>query len=349
MAGENHLTYFKVENFKRFKSLEVKDVGQFNLVLGDNNVGKTSFLEALLFDVDDKTHLNNLTISFRNRNISNSYQEGLLAQYARRELYISELAKQRYELSFFYQTQSDVEQGVIKVLGYRFNNRRIELRTLAKIRSGNDTGASTFAVNDRFTSNLPEKFKCPLIPLSAGYGVDLVDNYSDFIQEDKILKKKIIESMKILVPSFEDFEMNHTLYRTPIVVFYQNTTNAAIPLGALGEGSIKLFRILVDVVYFSKQRLMIDEIDTGIHYSRMKDFWKTILVAARENDVQLFATTHNLECIRYFKEALEELSDLQSKARTITLVEHLQTKEILVHTNHFDVLESELALGNDLR
>ena len=48
-----HLSYFKVENFKRFDSLEVNDIGQFNLIVGDNNVGKTSLLEALLFDDDN--------------------------------------------------------------------------------------------------------------------------------------------------------------------------------------------------------------------------------------------------------------------------------------------------------
>ena len=48
-----HLSYFKVENFKRFDNLEVKDIGQFNFIVGDNNVGKTSLLEALLFDDED--------------------------------------------------------------------------------------------------------------------------------------------------------------------------------------------------------------------------------------------------------------------------------------------------------
>ena len=48
----SHLTYFKVENFKKFDSLEVNDIGQFNLIVGDNNVGKTCLLEALLFDED---------------------------------------------------------------------------------------------------------------------------------------------------------------------------------------------------------------------------------------------------------------------------------------------------------
>ena len=45
--SKEHLTYFKVENFKRCDSLELTDIGQFNLIVGDNNVGKTSLLESL--------------------------------------------------------------------------------------------------------------------------------------------------------------------------------------------------------------------------------------------------------------------------------------------------------------
>ncbi len=63
--NEKHLTYFKVENFKSF---EMNNIGQFNLLLGDNNVGKTSVLEALLFDEENIldnyiTHLRNILYS----------------------------------------------------------------------------------------------------------------------------------------------------------------------------------------------------------------------------------------------------------------------------------------------
>ncbi|MBL7827699.1 MAG: AAA family ATPase, partial [Saprospiraceae bacterium] len=42
-----HLTSFRVENFKKFDALELTDIGQFNLFVGDNNVGKTSLLESI--------------------------------------------------------------------------------------------------------------------------------------------------------------------------------------------------------------------------------------------------------------------------------------------------------------
>lgn len=41
-----HHNYLRARNFKRFKDLEVKDMGLFNLTVGDNNVWKTSLLEA---------------------------------------------------------------------------------------------------------------------------------------------------------------------------------------------------------------------------------------------------------------------------------------------------------------
>ena len=96
---------------------------------------------------------------------------------------------------------------------------------------------------------------------------------------------------------------------------------------------------------------MIDEVDTGVHYSRMKSFWAIILKVAEANDVQLFVTTHNKECIKYFFEALfsDELAHLQDEARTITLVENAKTKDVEALTSEFFQLEHALEVGNEIR
>jgi AAA15 family ATPase/GTPase len=65
---------------------------------------------------------------------------------------------------------------------------------------------------------------------------------------------------------------------------------------------------------------MIDEIDTGVHYSRLKDFFKSLLLVAKEQGKQIFATTHSKECIEYFKEALKEL-EYESDGRIIRLAD----------------------------
>jgi len=50
MTTKEHLKDFRVKNFKRFKDFELNDIGDFNIIVGDNNVGKSTLLEALLFD-----------------------------------------------------------------------------------------------------------------------------------------------------------------------------------------------------------------------------------------------------------------------------------------------------------
>ena len=56
--------------------------------------------------------------------------------------------------------------------------------------------------------------------------------------------------------------------------------------------------------------LLIDEIDTGLHYSRLADMWKMVITAAKNLDVQVFATTHSLDCIRALDEAVRFNADL---------------------------------------
>lgn len=43
--------------------------------------------------------------------------------------------------------------------------------------------------------------------------------------------------------------------------------------------------------------LLIDEIDTGLHYTVMSKMWNLIYSAAKRFDVQVFATTHSYDCV----------------------------------------------------
>ena len=42
--------------------------------------------------------------------------------------------------------------------------------------------------------------------------------------------------------------------------------------------------------------LLVDEIDTGLHYSIMGDMWRMVGKLAATLDVQVFATTHSRDC-----------------------------------------------------
>jgi hypothetical protein len=79
-----------------------------------------------------------------------------------------------------------------------------------------------------------------------------------------------------------------------------------VPLPFMGEGIRRLLSIVLAIANAPGGVVLIDEIENGLHYSVMKDVWKAIALAARQMDVQVFATTHSWECVLHAHEGFSE-------------------------------------------
>ena len=69
--------------------------------------------------------------------------------------------------------------------------------------------------------------------------------------------------------------------------------DALVPLAVCGEGIVRLFSIIVELIASRNGVLLVDEIDNGLHYSVMPKLWKLLGALVKNHDVQIFATTHN--------------------------------------------------------
>lgn len=69
-----------------------------------------------------------------------------------------------------------------------------------------------------------------------------------------------------------------------------------IPIGSMGDGIWRLLGLALATVSAQGGVLLVDEIDSGLHYSTMSDMWKIIWQTATKLDVQVFATTHSSDC-----------------------------------------------------
>jgi hypothetical protein len=69
-----------------------------------------------------------------------------------------------------------------------------------------------------------------------------------------------------------------------------------IPIGTMGDGIWRLLGVALALVTTRGGVLLVDEIDTGLHYSVLVDMWRLVLETARSLDVQVFATTHSRDC-----------------------------------------------------
>ncbi len=330
-----HLTYFKVENFKRFESFEMKDLGQFNLIVGDNNVGKTSVLEALLVDRIARVCINSFAtvVNTRQLNVNPRYSDLIFFANG------SQFNEKNISIKFFL---NDVKDSSVDIIferdnyKFRFNGGMVKNGDNFLDQSLNlEVGLSTF-------------YKIPYIPFGRGYEIKTPEFYK-LLQGSKQLKKNFIEALKLMVPTISNIEPD-ALERDSLI-YHQDHLDYALPLELFGDGTLKLFRILAEIIIHKGGRLMIDEIETGVHYSRMKQFLEVVIRSANENNVQLFLTTHNKECIQSFVEAFSEpeLNGLTTKARNITLVENKDSKQVTAHVYSFEQLEHAIHVGNEIR
>jgi len=342
------LSYFKVENFKRFDSLEVKDIGQFNLVVGDNNVGKTSLLEALLFDDENFTSfLMNLKFFLSVRKLNNLNNDASLI-----DLFSKNPKKPiRYKFQFINNTLSElvVNLKLKSSLNYE------ELDKIAmKLKLYQDQYLVEFSLNNKndfiFFSesnliNVRNNSYFPYIAFTTIYDNDIVEFFSKLAFSSNWLEN-FKQNLKDFIPTLTSIEVTNAISKTPIIVLREFGIDLARPLSEYGDGVIKLFRYLLELDLCENNRLMIDEIDTGIHYSRMKEFFKKVLQAAKNKNVQIFATTHSKECLVYFTKALEELG-YQDNGRVIKIAD---TKSgIKAYTSRFAEFENSLFNDSEIR
>jgi ABC-type transport system involved in cytochrome c biogenesis ATPase subunit len=78
-----------------------------------------------------------------------------------------------------------------------------------------------------------------------------------------------------------------------------------LPIGYLSAGISRFIAMLSAVLIRGKGVVLIDEIENGISYKIFEPLWKYLLKFAVDNDTQIFASTHSLECVRALLPAME--------------------------------------------
>ena len=86
-----------------------------------------------------------------------------------------------------------------------------------------------------------------------------------------------------------------------------------VPIGSYGDGMRRLLALSLSLVQAAEGFLLIDEIDTGLHWTVMEEMWNLVIEAAISSSIQVFATTHSLDCINGLATLLKKRQDLEDK------------------------------------
>jgi len=363
---KNHLTYFKVENFKKFDSLEVNDIGQFNLIVGDNNVGKTCLLEALLFDENPQQLLDNFYLALTKRGLKFQIEEitRKVGNSSSTELiypktnYFKEFIFGKFDeyvgfylndkkYSIFITKPQDLNDFSNMNAGVKFNllslNSSIPLSDLKNqlIQIYDDKSEGEFEIYWIYQYN-ENILNFPLISFND---TPLEEDSRSIYENLKTKREKqiLIDVLKVVNQNIVDIELRENfedLKSVFLISFYDK--DEFVALNFLGDGFKRIFYIVLKALSLKGKRILIDEIEIGIHHTKMKDFWVNIMKVCKELDVQLFATTHSSECIEDYVKAAKEVGD--EDIRLIRLQENKDKsiKAICYPFNEFeDIAESK--------
>lgn len=312
-----------IKNFRGIKELSIDKLGKINLILGNNNCGKTSVLDALfLFSGATNPRLSVLINWLR------SY---------------GKISDEMFRLNFYGMNPSEeivfsgkYNNGKKRNLSISYNEENSE--TISEENAGNQEKhyylnlkadisgkiyktsmtypgktRSEATINSLKDEEYEEELKSVYISSSDPYDNN-VKLFSDLLLDKQ--EKALLESLREIEPNLKDIIVaNGKLYADV-------SLDKRIPIQVLGDGIRKIISILINI-YQARNGgiLLVDEIDNGLHYKSMPTLWKSILAMARKYDVQIFATTHNIDSIRALNNTLGEsdYADIQQQTHIYTL------------------------------
>jgi AAA15 family ATPase/GTPase len=348
-----HISRVEAKNFKHFDHIEVKDIGQFNLIVGDNNVGKTSLLELLTVEESYLETLrnwykcmNNRGLDFEISYVSKKYSKGSEQFYKKvpKESWLLKIMRfgQTLELHFGINKGTDLQNQTNNY------NHEFDLKDQRGISVVNgETNEALLAFDDKICDE-DNHFPLNWVGIHPKSDSQLDSDFVSLTKGNDILERKFAENLAALLPNISGFKsLSYSENRTLGIVLAPGTD--AQPLSVFGSGTTRLMEILIALHKAKDCRLFIDEIDTGIHHSRRPEFLKTILKIAEELKVQLFMTTHNMECEEAFLSVLNDDKKESEKFRAISLYRNAQTGQIMNSVRDFGGFAYSLKSGHDIR
>jgi AAA15 family ATPase/GTPase len=326
----------RIHNFRGFRSFELNNLGRLNLLVGTNNSGKTSVLEAIQL-LCSRNNLEPLRDVMRGRGEYFWDERKRERELDIRHLFYGHGIEPGSEFSVLG-FNGDREESLTATVGIRRVRRRYD--------SSPDVSEQLTILDDEDFDGIPDDFKVLDFsikwihggeqeswerPLSSNGGLSdeyirrlirvgmpkNVETKTQFVTSSALTSEKMIElfdqvvltpeenlvqeALRTIEPKIERIaSVSSEKYRRSEAregfVVRLSDNHQRVPIGSMGDGIWRMLGLALATVGAADGVLFVDEIDTGLHFSTMSDMWKLVWETAKRLNVQVFATTHSSDC-----------------------------------------------------
>ena len=321
----------RLENYRGFEKYQLRDLGKVNLLVGPNNSGKTSVLEAVQLLVsrgDPRVLIESARRRWespvgedRRRSTEHPMHHHFHGHKLEPGVSLSVSGSDGYGWVRLHVTEGDPDkpEDLFEIISG--SGRPLAL----VIQAGADKGGTVLGLTDdgsldwrsptmrHLAHHRPHWPPIQFVTAESLHPREMASAWNRVIQHGR--ESEVVGAMRLLQ---EDLESIHFLAGEPtgsgggsvgILLGFQPGT-PRIPIGSYGDGMRRLLALSVSLVRAAKGFLLIDEIDTGLHWTVMEEMWRLVVEAAVVSSVQVFATTHSLDCIVGLAEFLKKRPDL---------------------------------------
>ena len=294
--------------FRGIKHLTLGQLGQINLLLGCNNCGKSSVLDALFLISGAANPLLNIRINSL-RNYDRIEPDDLLLNY--------------------YNLNSSVPINIVADMKDGFSSRELSIRPLlaqkevvnmadmAKTSPSNQETSTNygFVFDYRLTTNGEKKaYKSSLIVTPEGRKKREAQVYLASGYKEQIVAQYVSPNYDLRESVIKDIMLGEKAVMVDVGL------SQRVPINIMGDGIRKILAVIVTLFKSKDGIVLIDEIDNGIHYKSIPILWSAVLSMAKKNNVQVFASTHNADSLIGLERILSGgQQDMQDKTITYTI------------------------------
>jgi len=286
--NDHFIKNIEIKNFKCFEDFKAEGFGRVNLIGGKNNVGKTAFMEACWINV----HILKVDIDF----------------------FLSAL----YRINFFREkinmfisnddgvSRVEIEDVIEKYNEVFFKTNLTQLQFIVRKKLG---------IKEYIFKFFDEEFIIKVNDLSLNLPhfkqMTFLDNFSFSDSKFKEFYASVQEKEEENYLNKILYEFDSKLKNFKIIndIPYCKVSDTYLKITELGSGVSHLVSIVLSLFHSSKGYLFIDEIGYGIHYTNLDKLWEIILTISKQQNVQVFASTHSKECIESYARVAKELED----------------------------------------
>lgn len=324
-----------VDCYRGISDLDLEDFNHVNILVGDNNTGKTSVMEMIYAlriplsvsmwnEIAKKKSYNTRGVIWYNayRNIFPIDKEmkiqfaGDFTEFG--ELTICMSAEERKTVI----TERELNRinGLIRTGNQNVEDVYIDTNMM-EVRIQADMDSIEFDIYDfqrkppreensfnRIANNIKTKFKGNTAFLEPRDGLANDFLYLRRVILDTEYHEQLIEILREFDSAITDIfaieEMGNTVYYVRT-----NEHSSAIPISVYGDGLKKSLVLFAALASSKDGVVLVDEIETSIHTSAMSMVFSTLIRWARKLNIQLFVSTHSKEALDTLLTCDNEYSD----------------------------------------